>query len=74
VRSTVVIALALASSACSILDRIEFGRSSLDPNRIYLSAEEMPVTVSPRDTHRYACVGTPLICLQRGVSFECRCP
>ncbi len=73
-RSSVVIALALASSACSILDRIDFGPAALDPNKIYLTAEKMPVTVSPRDTHRYACVGTPLICLQRGVSFECRCP
>jgi hypothetical protein len=74
VRSAIVIALALASSACSILDRIEFGRTMLDPNKIYLSAEALPVTVSPRDTRRYACIGTPLICLQRGVSFECRCP
>jgi hypothetical protein len=61
------------SSACSVLDRIEFGRPTLNPNKIYLTGE-MPVTVAARDTHRYACVGTPLLCMQHGVSFECRCP
>jgi hypothetical protein len=73
VRSIVVIVLALSLCACSILDSFEFGGSSLDPNKIYLTPTES-VTVAPRNTHRYACIDAPLLCVQHGIAFECRCP
>jgi hypothetical protein len=73
VRSTAIVVITVALSACSVLDGFQFGGSSLDPNKVYLSPMT-PLTVAPRDTYRYACVGQPLLCVQRGASFECRCP
>jgi hypothetical protein len=73
VRSTVVIAFALAASACSVLEQIDFGGSRLDRNKVYLNATDV-VVASPRETHRYACVDRPLLCVQHGIGFECRCP
>ena len=72
-RSILVVVLAPLLGACSVLDRIDFNAPSFDPSKIYLSPAEL-VSVSPRQTHRYACTGPPLLCEQRGVDFECRCP
>ena len=72
-RSIIMLVLVLALSACSVLDQINFGAPSLNPNRIYLDQTEL-VTVSPREAHRYACVNPPLLCVQHGFGFECRCP
>ena len=72
-RSTLAIVLVPLLGACSVLDRMDFNGPSFDPNKIYLSPPEL-VAVSPRQTHRYACAGPPLLCVQRGVDFECRCP
>jgi hypothetical protein len=52
---------------------MDFNGPSFDPNKIYLSPAEL-VSVSARQTHRYACDGPPLLCVQRGIDFECRCP
>ncbi len=73
VRSILVIVLASLLNACSILDRINFDPPSLDPSKIYLSPTSV-VSVAARQTHRYACVDRPLLCINRGVEFECRCP
>lgn len=72
-RSIVVIVLALSGSACSFLDQLNFGGSGLDPSKIYLSQTDV-VSVSPRETYRYACASPPMLCVQRGLDFECRCP
>lgn len=72
-RSILVIVLVPLLGACSVLDRMDFNGPSFDPNKIYLSSAE-PVSVSPRNTHRYACTSPPLLCVQRGTEFECRCP
>jgi hypothetical protein len=60
-------------SGCSFLDQINFGAPSLSSNKIYLRQGEM-AEVGLREDHRYACVGQPLLCVQRGITFECRCP
>lgn len=73
VRGIVVIALALSGSACSFLDQLDFGSSGLDPNKIYLGQTDV-VAVSQRETYRYACVSGPMLCVQHGIKFECRCP
>jgi hypothetical protein len=73
VRSIVAIVLVFSLGACSVLDRFQFGASSLDPSKIYLDSATV-VSVTPRDAHRYACVGVPLLCVHYGVEFECRCP
>jgi len=54
-------------------EQIQFNGSSLDPNKIYLSPTNL-ISVAPREAHRYACVGEPMLCVQRGIDFECRCP
>ncbi len=72
-RSILAIALASLLGACSVLDRISVNAPSLDPNKIYLSPATA-VSVAPRQTHRYACVDRIMLCVQRGVDFECRCP
>jgi hypothetical protein len=69
----IVLVLVVALSACGVLDQINFGGSSLSPNRIYLDQTTV-ATVSPRETHRYACVNPPWVCVQHGMSLECRCP
>ena len=72
-RSTIAIALVLALSACGFLEQIQFNGSSLDPNKIYLSPTNV-ISVAPREAHRYACAGEPMLCVQRGIAFECSCP
>lgn len=72
-RNTLVIVLAFALGGCSLLEQIQFGGSSLDPNKIYLQPTTV-VSVSPRETYRYGCVDRPLLCVQHGIEFECRCP
>lgn len=73
VRGTIVITLAFALGACSILDQLHFNGSGLDPHKIYLDQTNV-VSVAARETYRYACVGGPLFCVQRGIDLECRCP
>ena len=72
-RSTIVLVLGLALSACSALGQFNFGAPSLNPNKIYLDQTSV-VRVSPRESHRYACVNPPLLCVQHGLGLECRCP
>ncbi len=72
-RSSVLGVLVLFVSGCSFLDQMNFGAPSLSSNKIYLRQGEF-AEVSPRDDHRYACVSQPLLCVQRGITFECRCP
>lgn len=71
-RSIIAIVLVFALGACSVLDQFQFGASSLDPSKIYLDSATV-VSVAPRDAHRYACVGMPMLCVNHGVEFECRC-
>jgi len=73
VRSTIVITLVFALSACSLLDQLDFNGSGLDPNKIYLDQTNI-VSVAARETHRYACIYGSLLCVQRGINLECRCP
>lgn len=72
-RSSVLGVLALFVSGCGFLDRINFGAPSLSSNNIYLRQGEI-AEVKPREDHRYACVEGPLLCVQYGATFECRCP
>jgi hypothetical protein len=72
-RSSVLGVLALFVSGCSFLDQVNFGAPSLSSNNIYLRQGEI-AEVGPRENHRYACVNGPLLCVQRGITFECRCP
>ena len=72
-RSTLAIASALLLGACSVLGPFDFNGPSLDPRKVYLNATDV-VMASPRETQRYACVASPLLCVRRGVGFECRCP
>ena len=72
-RSFIMLTLVVPLGACAVLDEINFGGSSLDPNKIYLNRADV-VSVSARQTYRYACVAPPLLCVQHGLTFECRCP
>ena len=72
-RSSVLGVLALFVSGCSFLDQINFGAPSSSSNNIYLRQGEI-AEVGPRVDHRYACLAGPLLCVQYGVTFECRCP
>lgn len=72
-RSTIVIALVVTLSACSYLEQIQFNGYARDPNKIYLDRVSV-VSVSARETYRYACLDSPLLCVQRGIGFDCRCP
>ena len=47
-RSTIVSVLVLALSACSVLDQINFGAPSLNPNRIYLDQTSVVTSVAAR--------------------------
>lgn len=72
-RVFVILGFVVISSGCSFLDQLALGDGyRLDPNKVYLGRST--VSVSARDTSRYACVGAPMICEQRGIDFECRCP
>lgn len=72
-RSSVLGVLALFVSGCSFLDQVNFGAPSLSANNIYLRQGEI-AEVGMRENNRYACVNGPLLCVQRGIKFECRCP
>jgi hypothetical protein len=72
VRGIIAMALTLTLGACSFIDQIDFGGARLDPSKVYLDRET--VTVAAREADRYACFGSPLLCVQHGSSFECRCP
>jgi hypothetical protein len=73
-RRTAVIALGLSLSACSVLDQLQFnGAPRLDPSKVYLNQVDV-VRVRPRETERFACARGMLVCIQRGVEFECSCP
>jgi hypothetical protein len=72
-RTVLTVALASLLGACSFLDQIELNASpQFDPSRIYLGTARV-TSVSPRETHKYACVSGPLICEQRGIGFDCHC-
>jgi hypothetical protein len=74
VRTTLVIALALTTSACGFLEQLQInGPARLDPNKVYLNRLDV-VRVRPRETNRFACLNSPLVCNQRGIEFECSCP
>jgi hypothetical protein len=73
VRSILVIVVALLLNACSFIGRMDFNAPSLDPSKIYLNATTV-VSVSRRESYRYACIDPPLLCVQHGLGFECRCP
>ena len=61
-------------SACSIFDQIVFnGPPKRDPTKVYLDKNQV-LSVGPRETYKYACVGGPMLCEHGGVTFECRCP
>ena len=67
--------LVLAASllcGCSYLDGFQFG-PQLDPNKVYLSPTQK-LSVSARETYRYACTNGPMLCVQRGIGFDCGCP
>jgi hypothetical protein len=57
---------------CAYLDGFQFG-ARLDPNKVYLEPTQK-LSVSSRDTYRYACVGGAMLCVQRGIGFDCGCP
>jgi hypothetical protein len=63
---------ALLFSGCSAFDNFQLG-ARLDPNKVYLSPTQK-LSVSSRDTYRYACVGGAMLCVQRGIGFDCECP
>lgn len=59
---------------CSLLDRIELdGPPRLDPHKIYLGTSRVD-NLRATETSRYACVGVPMICQNRGTGFDCYCP
>jgi hypothetical protein len=69
------LALVLSASllgGCSYLDGFQLG-PQLDPNKVYLEPLQK-LSVSRRETYRYACVGGPMLCVQRGNGFDCGCP
>ncbi|HEY3517085.1 MAG TPA: hypothetical protein VGL98_08555 [Gammaproteobacteria bacterium] len=72
-RSCSLLALTLLLGGCGFLDQLELGGSSYNPNKIYLSRTDS-VSIGTRETHRYACVNGPLMCVSRGVDFDCHCP
>ena len=63
----------LLLGACGSLDRIYLDGPSWNPNKIYLNRADV-VAVGARETHRYACPDRPLLCVSRGVGFDCHCP
>jgi hypothetical protein len=60
-------------SGCSLLDQIQLNGSQLDPNKVYLGASRVS-NLNVRELGRYGCIGAPLLCEQRGIGFDCRCP
>jgi hypothetical protein len=73
VRVLAIFALALISG-CSMLDQIQLnGPQRLDPNKVYLGTSRV-TNLRAADTGRYACVNAALVCVQRGIGFDCACP
>ena len=72
-RSLILLSLVLPLGACSFIDQINFNGPSLNPNKVYLNRADF-ISVPARETYRYACIDQPLLCVQHGVEFECRCP
>lgn len=68
-----LLALTLLLGACGFLDQIQRHGPSLSPNKIYLNRADV-ITVGAREANRYACVDPPLLCVSRGIGFDCRCP
>jgi len=73
VRSCSLLALTLLLGGCGFLDQFQLDGPSYNPNKIYLSPTDI-VSVGTRETHRYACVNGPLMCVARGIDFDCQCP
>lgn len=70
------LALVLSASflgGCGYLEGFQFGGSQLDPNKVYLEPMQK-LSVSRRDAYRYACVDGPMLCVDRGIGFDCGCP
>lgn len=57
---------------CSYLGNFQLGGRQLDPNKVYLSPAQK-LSVSARETYRYACTNGPMLCVQRGIGFDCGC-
>ena len=73
-RSLAIVAISASLGACSFFDELSLNAAPrLDPNKIYLGTAFVR-SVSPRETHRYACLKGPVVCEQSGVGFDCRCP
>jgi hypothetical protein len=71
----VLIAMATLCSlyGCAFLnDSLNHG-PKVDPNRIYLGRSEV-FGVQREDIARYGCLGRPMVCVQHGVNYSCRCP
>ena len=60
-------------SGCSLLDQIELNGPQLDPNKVYLGTSRVH-NLNVQELGRYGCNGAPLLCEQRGIGFDCRCP
>jgi hypothetical protein len=74
VRVLATLAALATLGGCSVLDQINLnGPARLDPNKVYLGTGRVN-SLSARETGRYACVGPPMICVQRGIGFDCSCP
>ena len=73
VRALIVSVLAALLGACGFLDQVSLNGPGLNPNKVYLNRTDV-ISVSRRDTERYACRDGLLICVQRGIGFDCRCP
>jgi hypothetical protein len=52
---------------------MQLGGPSYDPNKIYLRRTDI-VSVGTREAHRYVCLNGPLMCVSRGIDFDCHCP
>ena len=72
-RSRSLLALTLLLGGCGFLDQAQFGGPSYDPNKIYLRRTDI-VSVGTREAHRYVCLNGPLMCVSRGIDFDCHCP
>lgn len=72
-RLALLVLSASVASGCSYLEKMEFGGTQLDPNKVYLSPNQI-LSVANRDAYRYACVGGAMLCVQRGIGLDCGCP
>ena len=72
-RSVFLVALTLSLGGCGFLDQILASGSTSYSRKVYLNPMDV-VTVGLHEDHDFACVDRPLLCVSRGVGFECRCP